>query len=57
MQRKSQFTKILLGLIFVVIGSYPKLAFANKNSTKFSQQKTNNCQTNQQQPNFLVFGE
>ncbi|MGD1712946.1 hypothetical protein [Dapis sp. BLCC M172] len=56
MQRKSQFAKILLGLIFVIIGSYPKLAFANNNSTKFSQQKTHNCPTNQQQPNFLVFG-
>ncbi|MEM1169290.1 MAG: Caspase domain-containing protein [Cyanobacteria bacterium P01_H01_bin.35] len=56
MQIKYQFAKILLGLIFVVIGSYPKLAFANNNSIKFSQLKTNNCQTNRQEPNFLVFG-
>ncbi|MGD1808292.1 hypothetical protein ACP6PL_23055 [Dapis sp. BLCC M126] len=56
MQRKFQFTHILLGLIFVILGSYPKLAFAKNSSTKFRQQKTHNCQTNQQEPNFLVFG-
>ncbi len=56
MHRKSQFLNILFGLIFLIIGSSQKLAFANKNSTQFSQVKTNNCQINQQQPNFLVFG-
>ncbi len=56
MHRKYQFSQILLGLIFVIIGSSQKLAVANNYSIKFRQQKTHNCQTNQQQPNFLVFG-
>ncbi len=56
MHIKYQFQKILLALIFVIFGSSQKLTFANNNSTQFSQVKTNNCQTNQPQPNFLVFG-
>ncbi len=56
MHRKSQFPKILLGLIFGILGSSQNFAFANNKSLKFSQQKTKNCQTNQQQPNFLIFG-
>ena len=56
MHRKFHFQKILLGLIFVIIGNSQNLAFAKKNSTKFSQLKTNNCQTHRQEPNFLVFG-
>ena len=56
MQKKPQINKLLLGLIIVIFGSFPKLALANNNSAKFSQSKTHNCQINQEQPNFLVFG-
>ena len=55
MHRKSQFPKILLGLIFGILGSSQNLAFANNISNQLSQVKTNNCQTKQQQPIFLVF--
>ena len=56
MQKKSPIKKIILGLIFLAIGSIQQVVVADNNSTKISQQKTHNCQTDQQQPKFLVFG-
>ncbi len=56
MKEKSIFQQIICGLFFVLIGGWQQVAVADNNSTIFSQQKTKNCQLNQQQPNFLVFG-
>lgn len=56
MQKKSTIKKLILGLIILALGSMQQVAEADNNSTKISQQKTHNCQINQQQPNFLVFG-